>query len=296
MKRNIVYATLLAFYVMFRAAALAADDFPSKVYPTATEQSEFESQVENLLKATTTRGEGFGGPYDRESENRVRQDPRDWESALARLLNDPGKYGFKLGEAAISVVRLRGTFHNDKIVSSCEVYFGEVVKDEINKVHEFEYRGEKVPYWVGDVGSILSQLLEFHDSRILRMILHHLSSNEALKLGRLNKVLLDKIPVELRACGDISHRAEAVALAQRLREAGQKDVANDIEMWAQRVGVNKFPIKGGKVEQSQASDGHPVSSDANGIPQTIPWKAVWFSVALVLIASGLIAWRRLSKR
>lgn len=208
MTRIISYTILLAFFVTIQTPTVFADSLLPKVYPSATEQMEFELQVESLLRATEARGHGFGGPDDRELENRVRKDARDWESALAKILNDYAKYGFHLGEEAISVVKIRGTFHNDEIVTSCGMFFEEVVKDEISKIAEFESRGEKVPYWVGRVDSILSQLLDFHDPRILRMVLRHLGSNKALKMDRCNKVMLEEIPKELRACGDATRNRD----------------------------------------------------------------------------------------
>ena len=243
---------------LFLTLPLVADSIPKKVYPTATEPEVFDSQVEDLLRATVAIGDGFGGPYDRELEDRTRRDDRNWERALARIIRDPGKYGFPLGEQAICVAKLRGTQRNDMIASAAGVYFDEIVRDAMKKHAEFQDRGEKVPYNVpGKVKGMISSILSFDDPRTLHVILLHLTSDEAMTLGTLDAFAIKRIPDALRSCGGASHRDEAMNLAKRLRDAGHGSEADGIEKWAQHAGSpergKRWPaneVRSGGVTQS----------------------------------------------
>ncbi|MBC8127868.1 MAG: hypothetical protein H8M99_12075 [Gloeobacteraceae cyanobacterium ES-bin-144] len=292
MIRKLAFPIFLALFSVMSAAPLASDQMPVKVYPTATDPSIFDSQVESLLRATLAIGDGFGGVYDRELENRARQDPRDWESTLAKIIGNPEEYGFELGEAAISVVKLRGSFKNDKIVASCEVHLEAVVKDAMSKRNQFESRGEKVPHWVPLTAySFLMVLLDFHDPRILHMLLQHLSSDEVTKLGMLNKFVAKKISVALRACGDGSHRNEVIALAKRFREAGQEENAVSLEKWAQHAGEKKLPVRGESEQPLQSIVNNSMSIEANETSHAKFGLLMGFACALVVIAGGFMVWR-----
>ena len=102
-----------------------------------------------------------------------------------------------------------------------------------------------------------------------------------------DKVLLEKIPKELRAYGDASHLDNAIALSKRLREAGKLELADNIEKWAQRAGWDRLPIKGANEVPPDAPRGHPISSETNENSGAIPWLAIGFSTALVVVAIGL---------
>lgn len=292
------HAICSALVALFLTVPLVADTVPKKVYPTATEPEEFDSQVEELLRATVAIGDGFGGPYDRELEDRTRRDERNWEQALARVIRDPGKYGFPLGEQAICVAELRGTRRNDMIVSAVEIYFDEVVKDAMKKDAEFQARGEKVPYNVpGKVIGMMSTLLRFDDPRILHVVLRHLTSDESLTLGTLDAFAIKRIPDALRSCGDTSHRDESLSLAKRLRDAGRGSEADGIEKWAQHAGsperVKRWPAntdRSGGV--TQPSDQGNLHIEKGKKPYQVPWSVILSAIGLVIAAIGTLAWRR----
>lgn len=290
---------LIALFFAVHLVTLGA--VPEKVYPTATLQEEFDLQVENLLRATVAIGDGFGGPYDRELGDRTRRDDRNWERALARIIREPAKYGFPLGEQAICVAELRGTLRNEMIVSASEIYFDEIVTDAIKKHAEFQSLGESVPNHVsGKVNGMISRLLRFHDPRMLHVILRHLNSNEAVTLGTLDAFAIKQIPDELRSCGDASHRDEAINLANRLRDAGRGGEADGIERWALRSGDSE---RGSGRQANRGSFGAPShSSDQsdNNFKGKESVKIFWWSIlsviGFIVIAIGMFAWRCLCAR
>lgn len=288
-----------ALFALFLAIPLFADSVPKKVYPTAAAPEEFDLQVEDLLRATVAIGDGFGGPYDRELEDRTRRDDRNWERALARVIRDPGKYGFPLGEQAICVAELRRTQRNDMIVSAAEIYFDEIVKDAMKKHAEFQARGEKVPHHVsGTVIGMMSCLLRFDDPRILHVVLRHLASDEAMILGTLReRVLIKQIPEELRSYGDGSHRDVVMNLAKRLHDAGRGSEADGIEKWALHAGsperVKRWPAntdRSGGV--TQPSDQGNLHIEKGKKPYQVPWSVILSAIGLVIAAIGTLAWRR----
>ena len=120
-------------------------------------------------------GEGFTNPPDLERHLRIRSDPRDWESALAQMI-DAEKYPEEVIESALAVLNLRGKMSDPKVEEAILPY----LKYRIDRANTL--KADKEQFRVGGWGipSLLVLLTENGGTATMSAVLDFIISPEEI--------------------------------------------------------------------------------------------------------------------
>jgi hypothetical protein len=120
-------------------------------------------------------GEGFTNPPDLERHLRVRSDPRDWESALAQII-DAGKYPEEVIDSALAVLNLRGKMSDPKVEEAILPY----LKYRIDRANTL--KADKEQFRIGGWGipSLLGLLVENGGEATMTAALNYIISPEEI--------------------------------------------------------------------------------------------------------------------
>jgi hypothetical protein len=137
---------LKLIHVFFVFFILYSDGFAQRPeLPSSNDAEEFGREVEQFVMAVSESGEGFTNPYNRAKEKLIKDDSRDWETALTRMIGNPDEYGLRASQGALEVVRMRQTESRPEIVKALIRLFHAHVEQTLEKVAETTARGEEVP-------------------------------------------------------------------------------------------------------------------------------------------------------
>ena len=203
--------------------------YSASIYPSSDDFAEFSQQAEQFIISRSQSGDGLKNINDRTDENLLKEDKRDWEAVLARMINDPDKYGIGTSGVAFDASVLRGTARNPEVVSASERLLVAHISAVEKSYEQFASQGNpRHPFMRKNFPSMVAQLLEVGAPEHLLSILAYLNSPSEERIGLIELKTPGYVASALRTYGDKRHVAEAAKFAKKLREAGKNDIADDI--------------------------------------------------------------------
>jgi hypothetical protein len=286
--------------LIFCLTSSLAFGYSGLAFPQATEPEEFSQQVERLIADSIEKGIPI---FDIESENRsklIKEDHRDWESTLVKIIGDPDKYGLRASRSAFGIAVHRETANRPEIVDASLRLFDAFIKRTVAEVEEASSRGEAPHYSItGDIGGLTPSFLRIGDPKILQAVLLYLNSDEERRIGEIHEFTPINVATALRNYGKPMHLEEARKLVKLLEEKGRNDIADDIRRTLERIerdhGNEGKRTDVRKIDDSATATDREAASKANprgGIPSN--WIAVLIGT-LVILAGG-VGWIHLRSK
>lgn len=187
--------------------------------PFSDDAEEFGREVERFVMAISESGEGFTNPYNRTREQLIKDDSRDWETALTRMIGAPDEYGLTVSQGALEVARMRQTESRPEIVKAVIRLFHAHVEQTLEKIAETTARGEAVPDHVNvPLSGFITSILRLGNPEILQTVLVYMNSAEEKKIGVLDQHISPYIAGILQKYGAAAHLDEAGKLVKLLEE------------------------------------------------------------------------------
>lgn len=290
---------LIHVFVIF--AILNVDGFAQRaVVPTADDAEEFGHEVERFVMAISESGEGFTNPYNRTREEMIKEDSRDWETALTRMIGDPDEYGLRASQGALEVARMRQTESRPEIVKAVIRLFHAHVAETMEKIAKTTAQGEEVPDHVNvPLSGFTTSILRLGNPEILQTVLVYMNSAEEKKIGVLDQYTSPYIVGILQKYGTASHLEEAGKLVTLLEEKGRDDIANDIRRTLKRIERDNGKEQNRK--DVRKNNGSARATARESAPEAKPWgeiPSVWVAVLIgtLLILAGGFGWIFLSRK
>jgi hypothetical protein len=262
--------------------------------PQATEPEEFSQQVERLIADSIEKGIAV---ISFESENRsklIKEDHRDWESTLVKIIGDPDKYGIRSSRTAFGIAVFRETANQPEIVNASLRLFDAFVKRAVAEAEEAASRGEAPHYSITtDLGGFIPSFLRIGDPKILQAVLLYLNSDEERRIGVIHEFTPIYVATALRNYGKSLHLEEAGKLVTLLEEKGRIDIASDIRRTLERIEKDNGNERQRK--DVRKNDGSATATDRKAAPEAKLWgrfPSVWFAVAIgtLIILAGGVGW------
>lgn len=268
--------------------------------PFSDDAEEFGREVERFVMAISESGEGFTNPYNRTREELIKDDSRDWEKALTRMIGAPDEYGLTVSQGALEVARMRQTESRPEIVKAVIRLFHAHVEQTLEKIAETTARGEEVPDHVNvPLSGFLTSILRLGNPEILQTVLVYMNSAEEKKIGVLDQHTSPYIAGILQKYGAAAHLDEAGKLVKLLEEKGRNDIADDIQRTLKRIGRDHG--NEGMRRDIRKNVGSTAVTARKAAPEAKPWggiPSVWVAVligTLVIVAGG-VGWILFSSR
>ena len=306
MKTSLTFLFILLYSLLFEGLSLARVDFP-----TSDDPVRFGKEIENFITESVKQGISIYGPENRKQEAAIAEDSKDWETTLAKMIGDPGKYGSGASRAAFAVAtNLRDSGNRPEIIDAATELFHYEINQTMEKLKEIEGRGEKPGVMDSvSVGGLIPSMLEVGSPELLRAVLLYANSGEESKIGTLHRYTPIHIAEALRQYGNPMHFEESRKLAGKLDEIGRHALADEIRKtveslerkFKRRTGSdNVRPTNEDSFQQSahikSGSSLGPVNSETEKEPDQSP--ATWVllaSVAFVVLGGMVVLLRHKRK-
>ncbi|MBX3741885.1 MAG: hypothetical protein KF712_12885 [Akkermansiaceae bacterium] len=260
-------------------------------YPTSDDPQEFSRQAEEFFLQSLKLGRPFINTEGPQQPTPIKDDKRDWESVLARIIGDPAKYGFETSLIASNVTPFRGTSKDPRIVAARSLYWEARIREADERYEHYAAQGKpKYPLITSGLGSTIPWILRYGAPEHLFSVLDYFNSSADERNGLIfERATPREVADALRSYGDESHVEAAGKFAQKLRDVGRGDIADDIDRSIKRIrkdatGKQATSSGGtnGSSKASSASDGE-VKGSANEKPLW-PWLAAGGALIAALVA------------
>lgn len=245
-------------------------------------------------------GEGFSNPPDLEKHLRVRSDPRDWESALAQMI-DASKYPKEVIESALAVLSLRGTVSDPKVEEAILPY----LRYRIDQANTLKADKEKSRLASFGLRSLLAHLAEEGGAATKSAVLDFIISPEEIDDPILSFDSLRSLSKTFSTRADTSNLP---GLQSWLENATDLEVRDNLERAIHKVRTSESSVGTG----TMTNHALPKITNAGSMPQPVktapdaklalspreeptssgPWS---ISVVLIVAALGLL-WLLLKRR
>ena len=269
-------------------------------FPQATDPEEFSQQVERLVADSIEKGIAV---ISFESENRsklIKEDSRDWESTLVKIIGDSDKYGIRASRTAFAIAIHRETANRPEIVAASLRLFDAFAKRAVAEAEEAASRGEAPHYSITtDLGGFTPDFLKIGDPKILQAVLLYLNSDAERRIGVIHEFTPIYVATALRNYGKPMHFEEARKLVTLLEEKGRNDIADDIRRTLKTLERDDENANTRKdMRQNVASMAANVRESAPAIKRSSRIQSTWVAVLLgmLVILAGGGGWILLSRK
>lgn len=266
----------------------------SQTFPTAQSPVEFDREAENFIIGKAEKGESLTDIYNRTSENSLKEDRRDWETPLARIIADPDKYGLRASELAFWASNLRKTADDPKVVAATRQLFEAQVREAVRKSQSLAAENKpKDPLIAIGLGGNASQILNVGTSENLSLILDYINSADENIIGLMETSTPVEIEKAFRSYGDHHHIDGVKRLAMKLLEAGKDDISDDLDRSIKRIkqapkNDKLSAIREGDISSANGDSGREVE-DGNENGNLIIWLVgVIATVSAILFGISVI--------
>lgn len=281
-------AFLITLYIFLQSLSFARVEFPTSEDPV-----KFGQEIEDFIVVHAEQGIPIDGPENRKQEAAIAQDPKDWETTLARIIGNPDKYGSSASRTALGVAaRLRKTAGRPEIVDASKVLFFHEVRSSLDKIQEIKSKGGEPGYMDAiHVHGFVHRMLDVGSDQILQMVIEYANSESEDEIGILYEDAPGAIASALRQYGSAIHLEESRKLVNKLHEIGRGDFADDIRRTLNRI--ERDHGNEGTRKDIRKNGGSAAGSDGKAVLEAKPWggiPSVWVAVligTLVILAGGV---------
>jgi hypothetical protein len=260
-------------------------------FPDSQDPKVFSKQIESMINDSIDTETSIISSSNPELSLLTKEDSRDWESTLSKIANHPDLYGTKKSMIALDIANHRGTLLKSPELIQAAINLFQIERDRsLQKMDEYLSNGEPIHYtaWANLAGFIAESLRKFHSPELLLEVLVYFSSDYEKKLGLINQYAPKHIAAALRDYGDARHIEQAAKFAQKLRDVGKGDIADDVERSIKRImkdatGKQAASTEGANGSPKDASAPDDEAKDsANGTPLW-PWLAAGGALIAALV-------------
>ncbi|RYZ80817.1 MAG: hypothetical protein EOP06_24665, partial [Proteobacteria bacterium] len=156
--------------------------------PTATNPEDFGREVEAFIADVVSSGIGVRDIYNHTIEDAIKNDTRDWEVTLAKIIENPGKYGYSSSLSALSISRFRGNGRRADIVEAASRLLSFQVDRVVSSVRDKTSNGENADFFVlVSIRSLVFEVLNLKSRRLLGEVLTLVVSDESDEINLLDE-------------------------------------------------------------------------------------------------------------
>ena len=246
-------------------------------YPTSDDPQEFSRQAEEFFIQRLKLGGPLINPNGSEQPTPLKDDKRDWESVLARIHGDPAKYGFEMSQIALNIASLRGTAKDPKMIEATSRFWEARVREADERYEHYAAQGKpKYPLITSGLGSTVPRILRIGAAEHLSSVLAYFNSSADERNGLIfEKGTPREVAEALRNYGNESHVEAAKKFAQKLRDVGRDDLADDIGRSIKRIEKEGKRSEPNEKNAPQATDGKKSDVSASQKGEANHPKVLW---------------------
>ncbi len=243
--------------------------------PTSSVPEEFEKQAEEYILRRASSGDGLRQLDHPELDRQFKEDTRDWEKVLAKMIGSTNQYRTGVSGVAFDAAIFRGTATNPEIVAATTTLIDSHISATEIRYEQYSSRDQaNHPGIIGGLAGIMARALKVGAPEHLLTILKYFNSEAEDKINLTSRYTPAEVVASLRSYGDERHVAEARKFATRLRNAGKDDLADDIARSLGRIekegersqsDPRTAPAPAGNPQDESSSQNQPGS--AHGSPR-----------------------------
>lgn len=167
-------------------------------YPDATDDKKFREQVKEMIMAHADAGFSILNQYNRERENKIRDDKRDWEAATLPLLTLDMQKDSRVWGYALTLVDIRNSYNDPEIAKALQkllMFFIQKIANSDSEKGTQEYKN----LW-NDIHSLSIAMANSGNPDLVNHVFDYAVSERERKLGLMNKFNYEAIMEGAEKC------------------------------------------------------------------------------------------------
>lgn len=259
-------------------------------FPIADEPQRFNQEIKQYIADLYDEGISIGSSPS--VDNQIKNDPRNWEAALAELIGDPGEYRWGPSTYALSAAKLRGKGNDPEIRQAAVQQLRYSIRKGIEMVDQKPENKRVLSDANLIVESSIAEMLEMDSPHVLQAILLHYNSPEADRLEIIYQGVATLLAPSMQKYGDMQNVEEAEKLAAKLASIGRADVASNIKRAAERI--RKDAAAKQASGEGGAEEGKNVDENDDHVPVEVGIKQLWpwFAAGAAFVVALMVYFRK----